>query len=344
MSPSHTHCFENPRLARPRESRRICTLVVDAEEDFDWAAPQRGTSYSTVCMRQTATLHQILGAWGIVPTYLLTYPILQDQDVVALLRGQVERGQCEVGLQLHPWITPPFAEDLRRENSFLGNLARNVEEQKLLTLKARFGEAFAMPPLVFRAGRYGISGETPGLVEKHGLAVDTSIAPRTNFQDEGGPNYRTVDYRPFWFGRDRDLLELPLCRSIVGWAGPLASRAYEVAESAMLAGSRATSLVTRARFAERITLSPEGNDIRAMRRLVNRLVARGDQVLSLSFHSSSLHAGRNPYVRSKAELHRFYDALSSAIAYLVDDMSFSFAPIAAIPGMLAPPGEALPRP
>jgi hypothetical protein len=341
MSPSHTHCFENPRLAMPRESRRICTLVVDAEEDFDWDAPQRDTSYSTACMRQTATLHQILGAWGIVPTYLLTYPVLQDEDVIALLRGQLERGQCEVGLQLHPWITPPFAEDLSHENSFLGNLDRNVEERKLLTLKARFEDVFAMPPLVFRAGRYGISARTPGLVEKHGLTVDTSIAPRTNFQDEGGPDYRTVDYRPFWFGRDRDLLELPLCRGIVGWGGRLASRAYEIAGSAMLAGTHATAIVTRARFAERITLSPEGNDILAMRRLIGRLVARGDQILSLSFHSSSLHAGRNPYVRSKAELHRFYDALSSTIAYLVDEMSFSFAPIAAIPGMLAPPGPDL---
>jgi hypothetical protein len=96
-------------------------------------------------------------------------------------------------------------------------------------------------------------------------------------------------------------------------------------------------MLTRTRCAERITLSPEGNDFRAMQRLTHGLLARGQQVLALSFHSSSLQAGRNPYVRSRAELHGFYDRMSAIFDHLATRLEFTFAGLSEIPGLLARP-------
>jgi len=329
--------FGSPQPALARPGTRLGTVVIDAEEDFDWNAPVQGSRASTANMRQIVTLHEILTGWQAVPTYLLTYPVLEDTDAVRILRRQVELGQCGVGLQLHPWVTPPFEETPSLRNSFLGNLGPDLEERKMVALKTRFEQCFGFAPAVYRAGRYGFSPYTAGLLEKHGLRIDTSIAPQTSFVAEGGPDYTGYDYRLFWFGRQRPLLEVPLCRSVVGWAGSRGAPLYQA-----LAGQRWTrqhvlGLVTRLRCAERMTLSPEGNDTAAMRRLARGLRARQENVLALSFHSSSLQAGHNPYVRSKADLHAFYDRLSAILDHLVTVMGFRFAAIEAVPEHLEPP-------
>jgi hypothetical protein len=78
-----------------------------------------------------------------------------------------------------------------------------------------------------------------------------------------------------------------------------------------------------------------------MRRLVRGLQARGENVLTLSFHSSSLQPGHNPYVQSKADLHAFYDRLSGILDYLVNVMRFRFAAIERVPDHLEPPPAAI---
>jgi hypothetical protein len=334
-----TGFFANTTPAFVRSNRLICTIAIDAEEDFDWELPIQGTLISTSHIRNICNLHGLLSAYGAIPTYLLTYPVLEDADMVRIIRRELDKSHCAVGVQLHPWVTPPFDDVLTHSRSFSGNLEANLEEKKLLALKRKFRAGFGFDPEVYRAGRYGLSHQTCELLEKHGFMIDTSLAPRTNFMADGGPDYSDYDYQLFWFGARRNLLEIPLCREVVGWAGPLASALYRGFSSPLLSELHAPSLLTRSRCAERITLSPEGNDVAAMRRLVHGLHDRGQNVFTLSFHSSSLQAGRNPYVQSRADLHGFYDRLSAILDYLATGMSFQFASILQIPELLAAPGS-----
>ena len=89
------------------------------------------------------------------------------------------------------------------------------------------------------------------------------------------------------------------------------------------------------RLAERITLSPEGNDTAAMRRLIRGELAAGQRVLTMSFHSSSLAVGHNPYVRSRAELHQFYDRLSAVLDGLARRAETVFASLPELTRLLA---------
>ena len=324
------------RRPAKRPARPICCLAIDAEEDFDWDRPVRTIGYSTACMHRIAELREIVGAYALKPTYLLTYPVLDDADAVRMIRRQHERGECEMGIQLHSWVTPPFDEP-STESSYLGNLDPALEERKLLTLAGRFTEAFGVAPVSFRAGRYGLSRSTADLLEKHGFTVDTSLAPRTDFQPAGGPDFSRYECDPFWFGRRRPLLELPLCRSLVGWSGPLAPFLYRCAAPPF--DRWLGAVLSRSRCAERVTLSPEGNDAAAMRRFLRHRRNAGQSVFSLSFHSSSMLPGRNPYVRSRADLHRFYDRLS-AILDAMAHAGFGFASLADIPALLADGGLA----
>jgi hypothetical protein len=328
--------FSNVRPARPIAAQRIGAVVIDAEEDFDWDRPLQGTAKSTLHIRNLRVLAEILQAYGATPTYLLTYPVLQDPDAVAIIRHQLERGLCDAGLQLHPWVTPPFGEDVSLRASFLGNLSVNQEEQKLLSLRARFIECFGVTPKIYRAGRYGLSQHTPTLLEKHGFTIDTSIAPRTNFAADGGPDYRDFDNAPFWFGQQASLLEVPLCRGIVGWGGGFGPAFYGRLAEQSEQRSGLLSLLARSRCVERITLSPEGNDFTAMLRLLHGLLDRGHSVFPLSFHSSSLQNGTNPYVRSTADLHLFYDRLSGILDHMASKLAFRFMALAAVPDQLVP--------
>jgi hypothetical protein len=329
--------FRMARRAVPRLPGRIATLVVDAEEDFDWAAPAEGTPYSTLCMRHINDLAEILDGNGVVPTYLLTYPVLEDRDVVRLLDREANRGRCQVGVQLHAWVTPPFEVESGRQSSFAGNLYLNLEERKLLHLKEKFTASFGRAPTAYRAGRYGLGYQSALLLEKHGFEIDTSVAPRTTMTADGGPDYGAYDYDIFWFGEHRDLLEVPLCRSIVGWGGAVGRALYRRWSAGRLRPLRIASLLAASRIAERITLSPEGNDLAETVRLVRGLLARRQTILPISFHSSSLTPGRNPYVRSRADLHAFYDRLSGLLAHLADDLGFAFRALTDIPAVLAPP-------
>ena len=332
--------FADVTPAVERDGTLLCTLAIDVEEDFDWDFPIEGTSHSTTHLRHFGVLQSILSAYGAVPTYLVTYPVLEDATAVRALRYEVERGGCALGIQLHPWVTPPFDNAREHEASYSGNLDEGLEERKLLGLLRRFVASFGFSPTVYRAGRYGLGRHTGTILEDNGFLVDTSIAPRTDFSAEGGPDYSGLDCRPFWFGVKRHLLEVPLCRSVIGWGGEAAPFLYRAMTGPLLAQSRAVGVLTRSRCAERVTLSPEGNDTAAMRRLVRSLVGRGQHVLPVSFHSSSIHPGRNPYVRTKADLHDFYDRLSALLGFIADDMKAEFVRLETLPGRYRTPDGA----
>jgi len=334
-----------PNAVPVAASAPLCAVLIDAEEDFDWLHPARGVPYDVDCMRHLSDLQQIVAGHGAVPTYLLTYPVLQDAGIVADLRAMLARGVCQLGIQLHPWVTPPFSEPADVRNSFAGNLSAGLEEHKLINLMQAFRAAFGHDPTIFRAGRYGLGLQTPDLLERHGFLVDTSLAPSTSFVEEGGPDFSDSDYSTFWFGRERRILELPLCRSIAGWGGHPAAQAYRWLAGAAPRRTPALrhlpALLAWSRCAERITLSPEGNDTVATGRLVTSLLRRGQTVLALSLHSSSLSIGRNPYVRSQTDLHRFYDRFAAMLDMLAHRFGTRFVAALDLPAILSgdsPPG------
>lgn len=329
--------FPNRHPALPRSEALVCAVVIDAEEDFDWNTPVYGTPHTTTCMQNIREVQTIFTAYGIVPTYLVTYPVLEDLDATRILQRYIDRGECDIGVQLHPWVTPPFGGDTGTFASYSGNLSPDLEAQKLSTITRTFIERFGRQPRIYRAGRYGLSEYTAGLLEDTGFTIDTSVAPRTDLTTDGGPDYSRYDCSPFWFGRQARLLELPLCRSIVGWSGSLAPQVYQMVTAMPLQSLRIAGLLTQTRVAERITLSPEGNDLHAMMRLVRRLRQAGERILVLSFHSSSLAVGRSPYVRNRADLHYLYDRLSGILDFIAGQAPVRFASLAEIPGLLEPP-------
>ena len=123
-----------------------------------------------------------------------------------------------MGVQLHPWVSPPHDEEVNVHNSFSGNLSPELERAKFRKLRDTIEQAFGVSPLIYRAGRYGVGPATASILSECGIAIDTSIRSRFDYSATGGPNFRDHPLRPWWIDRRNGLMEMPL--TTVFW-GPL---------------------------------------------------------------------------------------------------------------------------
>jgi phosphatidylinositol alpha-1,6-mannosyltransferase len=310
--------FPNIEPIRPRPERPVLCIVVDAEEEFPWGHPISARNNTTVSIRHQKWAHEIFSCYDAKPTYLVTYPIASDPSASSVLREYLADGQCDIGAQLHPWVTPPFDSGTDERLSFPGNLPVAEEREKIRRLCGAIGDSFGLRPTAYKAGRYGLGPNTAALLEEEGFMVDTSLIPRTSYAELGGPNFSDFDYRPFWFGNRRRLLELPVTRALTGLLARRMPSLYAVTERRFAAAIRARGLLARGRLLERITLSPEGSDLGAMCRLCRTMLERGERILTLSYHSPSLQPGNTPYVRDQRDLAVFLDRLSGFLSFFRD--------------------------
>lgn len=335
--------FPQQEPVQPPAGPPILCVIVDAEEEFQWGRPVSPQNNATVSIRSQRKAQDLFAAYGVAPTYLVTYPIASNPVAVGVLKEFLSGAQCEVGAQLHPWVTPPFQGGSEEHLSFPGNLPESLEREKLRRLTDAIRQNFAVEPTSYKAGRYGFGPHTAGLLEEEGYLIDTSLIPRTRYTDAGGPDFSTFDYGPFWFGRQRRILELPVTRALTGALADTVPYLYRVADRKMFRRIRSTGLLARGRLLERITLSPEGSDLPAMLRLTRQLLRRGQRIFTLSYHSPSLEPGNTPYVSTPRDLSVFLDRISGYLSFFRDELGGQFMTLSELHRHLSvPPVETEP--
>lgn len=286
----------------PASLGRRFLVFVDTEEEFDWTAPRRRDATSTHAIAALPEAHRRLAGFGICPTYLVDYPVASSQAAVDVLRPLQDSGECAIGTQLHPWVNPPYDEELTVPNSFVGNLPIAMERAKLLALTDRIEAGFGRRPQIYRAGRYGIGPNTARLLEEAGYRMDVSVRALFDYSSEGGPDFSGRDSVANWAGPGRLLLELPLTAVFTGFARGLGSGLFAMTGRA----ERLRGLLARSGALERIALTPEGTPLPDALRAIRTLLDDDVRLLSISFHSPSVEPGHTPYVRDAADLRRFY--------------------------------------
>ena len=259
---------------------------MDVEEEFDWTAPFARENTALTHLEALEESLDLFGAHGAVPVWMTTWPVAEHPAGADLLRRAAEDDRIVVGAHLHPWVTPPMDDDLgQREQSFPGNLPRDLERDKLGALADRLEEASGQRPTVYHAGRYGIGPNTESILEELGFLVDQSVCPPFDYSDEGGPDFTRADSAARWFGENRPLLSLPTTGSYVGRAGASSHAIHTLAQSPGLSWTRLPGVLSRLGVVERIRLSPEGFALADLQRLTHFLVDHDVRTLTLSFHS-----------------------------------------------------------
>lgn len=317
--------------------RPVLLVIVDTEEEFAWDRPFDRSSTGTTSIAGQPLMHErVFDKFGIVPTYMCDWPVATTAPSVATLRRLMEEGRCEIGTHLHPWVSPPYDEQVTRFNSYAGNLPRELEYEKLRLLTSAIGESFGRAPVAFKAGRYGLGPNTAESIAALGYEIDASVVPYTAFTDDGGPDFRAYGEHPYWFrAGKRELLELPVTTGYAGWLRSMGPLLYETAQKPLARAARMGGILARSRALERIRLSPEVASLAEMRRLTSSLLAGGCQVFSLTYHSPSMVAGHTPYVRNEADLHRFIADVHDYCAWFRDEIGGQFMAVTKLAGAMA---------
>ncbi len=300
--------------------RPVLITTIDAEEDFDWTRPLSRAFTDVTSMRSQHLAHRIFELYGVVPTYMVDHPVASQDEGRAPLKELLQGGHCEIGAQLHPWVTPPFIESVSPRNSYHGNLPAALEFSKVQVLTGELQAAFGITPRAFRAGRYGAGPNTGNILRHFGYQADMSVVPCWSFDDQGGPDFRRMTAHPYWIDREQTILELPISAAFVGMATALPSWM-----TARMFGRRSESVgipsvMARLGLLERIKLTPEGIAIDEAQRLVRHMADHGHKVFVLTYHSPSLEPGNTPYVRTQADLEAFLRWLDAFYAFFTEEI------------------------
>jgi len=304
----------------------ILIVMVDAEAEFDWDGPFLRTLVSVRNLEQQIIAHHVFDRLHVRPTYLVDYAVATQPEGYEPIRELLRSGRCEIGTHLQPWENPPFAEEPSVRTSFNHNLPAWLQKEKLERLTNAIVANFDVRPTTYRAGRYGVGDEIAWILASLGYQIDVSVLPGHDLRRRHGPDFRRAFNQPYWFGSDRELLEIPLT---TGFAGMLARgddpQVFDASVYTAISQPEATKwhlpgVFARLGLLERITLTPEGMSIQELKRLTRLLLRRGQRVFTFNYHSSSLLPGYTPYVRTRADLDRMIGTIDEYLHYFIEEV------------------------
>jgi hypothetical protein len=308
MAPGRTRAGDPPALA----------VIIDTEEEFDWFAPFTRASVGIGHLRQIGRLQAVFERWGVRPVYVVDHPVISQEPGIEAVRRLLRDGRALVGAHLHPWVSPPFEEEVNARNSFPGNLPPALEREKLTLLRAGIEAGLGVRPAIYKAGRYGIGPNTFAIIEELGFTVDVSPSPPFDYREAEGPDFSRRGLAPRWVGPGRSVLSLPATGALIGrLPSPLL---YRAARAARIAPLRLAGILAGLGVVERIKLSPEGYSADEMMRLVRWLHARGERLFVLSLHSPSIEPGHTPYVRNAEELDALLRRLDEFLHFFMTEL------------------------
>lgn len=301
--------------------RPVLTVVVDTEEEFNWSKGFSRANTSVRSMREIFRVQRIFDEYGIKPVYVVDYPVAMQAEGYEPLQEIFRQGRCVIGAHLHPWVTPPFTEDVNRMNSFPGNLLEDVEMAKLSILTEALESRFSVRPSIYKAGRYGIGANTTRALERLGYTIDMSVSPCMDYSNEGGPDFSDLTAWPSWIGKERRILELPLT---VGFSGALrrwGPAVFRMTTHPALRRFHLFGAMARLGVLDKNWLTPEGYTLADQVKLIRTLYQDGLRVFSLGFHSPSVEPGHTPYVNSFQDLEMFVSSLRGFFDFFFGELN-----------------------
>lgn len=293
-------------------------VTIDTEEDMPKWQPEPTPTLKNIT--RLPLLQETLSKYGIRPTYLVNRPVIHDTSACNIIKKLADNDNCEIGMHLHSWNTPPVSdEEARGKATYLHSLPTDLQREKLTRLNNDFKKKLGLKPTSYRAGRYGFSIESARLLCELDFEVDSSIVPLKNYSQDGGPDFRKYDLHPFFIKDSSNyspLLEVPLTVDLVHCIPGLnLKRYFSIPQWTHLRG-----LLHKLNLAKIINLRPTTFSLRDMRQLVKHVLAKTScPVLNIMFHSSECFPGTSLYHHTEKDVSRFLHRFFQIIEYVIYD-------------------------
>ncbi|MBE0568165.1 MAG: hypothetical protein IH577_00610 [Deltaproteobacteria bacterium] len=296
------------------------TVTIDTEED-NWS--NYGSAPVLSNIGKIPELQKLFDRYGVKPNYLISYPVATDKDSIAILRGIMDDGRCEIGTHLHTWNTPPFEEEKTPRNTMLSNLDKDLQFRKLETLHAKIAENFRFEPVTFRSGRWGFDRTVARNIQRLGYKVDTSVSPYSNWEKYHGPDFSDVSPKPGKFRLDdggdpeKWIMEVPATIGFLQDNYERCNRLMKTISGSALRHFRLLGILDKMKLLNKVCLSPEPDTAESMIGLVESMKRNNYRVLNLFFHSTSLQHGLNHFTKTAEEAAELRKRIGRFLEYAV---------------------------
>lgn len=297
-------------------------VTIDTEED-QWSDFTRvgHTLNNIYCIPK---LQQLFESYWVRPTYLLTYPVVQNSECASYFAELLAQKKVEIGSHCHPWNTPPFYESLSVYNSMLCNLPAELQKRKLKELTTHIEKKIGITPISFRTGRWGYSADVATALMELGYQVETSMTPFVDWRKYQGPDLSASPTDPYYFQPEKpmvkaesgSMLEVPVS---IGYNRKSFKLCYYY--STLMSWNKCLQKIflgslSRLGLLQKIWLSPELSTAAEMINLIKILSRKKALCLNMMFHSNSLYPGNTPFTRNDYEIELFYAKIEEVLAFV----------------------------
>lgn len=287
-------------------------ITIDTEGDNLWnrATTKKGIrEISTENARYIERFQVLCRKYDFYPTYLVDYEMIMDNDFVARLKRWSGAGECEVGMHMHAWNTPPIVElpfYSFGHNPYAGEYSHEILREKLILMTELISEKIDVAPKSHRGGRWYIDDWYVDELIKLGYEVDCSITPGVSWRNARGNKIYGPDYSNYSmksFCMNNGLWQVPptiIAPSINKRIQLLKERPYDYEEI----------------MNSRIWLRPNGNNIEDMLYIVKKQNKGSNDYLEFMIHSSELMPGGSPTFKNEEEIEKLYEDLELLFEYI----------------------------
>ena len=235
----------------------------------------------------------------------------QNPFFVEFASDAIRKGNCEVGMHLHAWCSPPDYQlpQNTKHRSYLIEYPLNIMEEKIKRLDDLLGETFGQKAFSHRSGRWALNQDYIDLLSKYGYICDCSVTPGVNWASSlgttgiPGSDFSRSPAQPHML--TDSMMEVPVT---------IRNLHYFDAE-------RVRSPKTLAKEAYHLIrgkqswLRPSIASLGRMKQLVKTASLKSDYVMFM-IHSSELMPGGSPYYKDENAIEHLYDVLEELFEYL----------------------------
>ena len=288
-------------------NKKKLIITIDNEEDNQWNPEAEETTENAKYLKR---FQDLCNRFNFKPVYLTTYRMAQDSVFVDFAKEALRKKQCEVGMHLHAWSTPPMynLQKTTNERAYLIEYPIDVMEEKISTLHdlltATFGEMFS-----HRSGRWALNQDYLSLLKKYGYRCDCSVTPGISWCSHlgvtGTPGSDYSQEQNGAYEIIEGLLEVPV--SIYG-LHYFNARAIHTPKS--LAREISHSLRGKKSW-----LRPSMSSLHQMKTLLDYIQKTKIDYAMFMIHSSELMPGGSPYYKDEQAIEKLYGQLEQLFVY-----------------------------
>lgn len=289
-------------------NKKYFIITIDNEEDNQWnpTAPE-----TTINARYLQRFQTLCESFSFKPVYLTTYNMGQDPEFANLAIKALKNGNCEIGMHLHAWSTPPEYE-LKKVNSerpYLIEYPKDIMKKKIEilheSLTNKYGEI-----TTHRAGRWAMNANYFEILGRYGYNCDCSVTPGKKWTKNvgatglAGPDYSNAQNIEYYV--NDKMLEVPVTIRKLHYFDP-----HKVCSLREIA--REASHLIRGK---QIWMRPSYSSLFEMKYLADYIAKSDEEYLMFMIHSSELMPGGSPYYKTEDDIEELYLTLHDLFKYI----------------------------